>query len=95
MAEAAGLMLVSSGLTDAGVAFAANVQLAAAMGVKYPCALNGPQFLLEDVLATPLPREGDQVRIPDRPGLGVEVDEAKVRSLAGRSGGTNQKVTGG
>ncbi|HEV7216228.1 MAG TPA: enolase C-terminal domain-like protein, partial [Chloroflexota bacterium] len=33
IAEAAGLLLVSSGLTDAGVAFAANVQLAAAYGV--------------------------------------------------------------
>ncbi|MCL5946708.1 MAG: hypothetical protein M1298_01615, partial [Chloroflexi bacterium] len=43
LAEAAGLLLISSGLTDAGVAFAANVQLAAAYGIDLPCALNGPQ----------------------------------------------------
>jgi muconate cycloisomerase len=81
IAEAAGLLLVSSGLTDAGVGFAANVQLAAAYGVSRPCALNGPQFLGDDILATPLPQEGDIVRVPDRPGLGVEVDETKVRWL--------------
>jgi muconate cycloisomerase len=68
-------------LTDAGVGFAANVQLAAAYGVSRPCALNGPQFLGDDILATRLPQEDDVVRVPDRPGLGIEVDEAKVRRL--------------
>jgi L-alanine-DL-glutamate epimerase-like enolase superfamily enzyme len=81
LAEAAGLLLVSSGLTDAGIGFAANVQLAAAYGVSQPCALNGPQFLKEDILATRLPQDGDVVRVPDRPGLGVEVDEDRVRWL--------------
>ena len=85
MAEAAGLLLVSSGLTDAGVGFAANVQLAAAYGVSRPCALNGPQFLADDILATPLPMDGDVVKVPDRPGLGVEVDEDKVRWLVERA----------
>lgn len=78
MAEAAGLQLISSGLTDAGIAFAANVQLAAAYGVERPCALNGSQFLADDILARRLPQDGDIVRVPDAPGLGVEVDEEKV-----------------
>lgn len=82
LAEAAGLLLVSSGLTDAGIGFAANVQLAAAYGVSRPCALNGPQFLTEDILAKRLPQDGDIVRVPDRPGLGVEVEEDRVRWLA-------------
>lgn len=82
MAMAAGLLLVSSGLTDAGVALAANVHLAAAFGVQLPCALNGPQFLADDVLATPLTIEGDTVAVPEGPGLGVEVDEEKVRRYA-------------
>ncbi len=82
IAEAAGLLLVSSGLTDSGVGFAANVQLAAAYGVSRPCALNGPQFLGDDILAKWLPQDDDVVRVPDRPGLGIEVDEAKVRRLA-------------
>ncbi|MCL4544869.1 MAG: hypothetical protein M1118_09795 [Chloroflexi bacterium] len=81
LAEASGLLLVCSGLTDAGVAFAANVQLAAAYGISRPCALNGPQFLSDDILTMRLPQDGDIVRVPDYPGLGVEVDEDKVRWL--------------
>ena len=82
IAMAAGLLLVSSGLTDAGVALAANVHLAAAFGVELPCALNGPQFLADDVLAAPLAIEGDLVTVPDGPGLGIVVDEEKVRHYA-------------
>jgi muconate cycloisomerase len=78
LALAAGLGLLSSGLTDGGLAFAANVALAAAFGVDRPCALNGPQLLADDILAAPLPRTGDVVRAPSGPGLGVEVDEEKV-----------------
>lgn len=82
MAGAAGLMLVSSGLTDAGVGLAANVQLAAAFGVSYPCALNGPQFLADDILATTLCRDGGEVTVPEGPGLGITVDEEKVAHYA-------------
>lgn len=78
MALASGLGLLASGLTDGGLAFAAGVGLAAAFDVERPCALNGPQLLGDDVLATPLRREGDRVWAPEGPGLGVEVDEEKV-----------------
>jgi len=78
MALAHGLGLLSSGLTDAGLAFAANVALAAAFGLERPCALNGPQLLGDDVLAAPLQRDGDVVSVADAPGLGVEVDADKV-----------------
>ena len=77
VALAHGLGLLSSGLTDGGLAFAANVGLAAAFGVARPCALNGPQLLLDDVAAG-LDRDGDTVRAPVRPGLGVEVDGERV-----------------
>jgi muconate cycloisomerase len=82
MADAAGFMLVCSGLTECSVAFAASVHLAAAWGVTHPCALNGPQFLTDDIAAKVLPREGDAVLLTGDPGLGIEVDEDKVRQLA-------------
>ena len=82
LADTAGLMLVCSGLTECSVAFAASVHLAAAWGIEHPCALNGPQFLTDDVAATALPREGDAVLVTDSPGLGIEVDEDKVRHLS-------------
>ena len=78
LAEAHGLGLLTSGLTDGGLAFTAAVALAAAFGVERACALNGPQLLGDDVLATPLRREGDRIWPPTGPGLGVEVDLDKV-----------------
>ncbi len=81
LADTAGLMLICSGLTECSVAFAASIQLAAAWGIEHPCALNGPQFLTDDIAVKALPREGDAVLLTDEPGLGIEVDEDKVRHL--------------
>ena len=78
LAVAHGLGLLSSGLTDGGLGFAANVGLAAAFGLQRPCALNGPQLLADDGLAAGLHRDGDVVRAPEGPGLGVELDGDKV-----------------
>lgn len=92
LAESARLMVLGSGMTDAGVGTAANVLLAAAAGVEWPCAIDGPQFLLDDVTSRPLPRELDVIRVGDGVGLGIEVDEEKVRQFAQRTGGTFHKI---
>ena len=76
-----GLMWLGSGLTDPDISMAAALALCGAYGQKKPLALNGPQFLTADVLAKPLDIKGDSATIPDGPGLGVEVDEAKVLKL--------------
>jgi L-alanine-DL-glutamate epimerase-like enolase superfamily enzyme len=78
----AGLIFLGSGLTDPDVALAAAIQLYGAYGLKYPAALNGPQFLEGSVLKSPLVVEDGEINIPDGPGLGVEVDEDRVRRLA-------------
>jgi L-alanine-DL-glutamate epimerase-like enolase superfamily enzyme len=78
----AGLTLIGSGLMDAPIGFAASVHLFAAYGMRLPADLNGPQFIAEDYLATPLPVRGQVAYVPQGPGLGVEVDEDKVRRFA-------------
>jgi L-alanine-DL-glutamate epimerase-like enolase superfamily enzyme len=78
----AGLKLIGSGLMDAPIGFAASVQLFAAYGIDYPCDLNGPQHLAGDYLAEPLPMDGRFALVPQRPGLGVVMDERKIESLA-------------
>jgi L-alanine-DL-glutamate epimerase-like enolase superfamily enzyme len=83
----AGLMFLGSGLTDPDVSLAASLILYGAFELKYPAALNGPQFLGESVIAEPFTPVGGKVRIPKGPGLGIEVDEAKVRDLMERSSG--------
>ncbi|MCL4691590.1 MAG: hypothetical protein KJ060_03660 [Candidatus Hydrogenedentes bacterium] len=52
-----------------------------AFGLKYPAALNGPQFLGASVIKEPFVPESGKVRIPKGPGLGIEVDEEKVAEL--------------
>jgi muconate cycloisomerase len=82
LARNAGLRLIGSGLMDAPIGFAASVQLFAAYGIDYPCDLNGPQHIAGDYLAEPLPREGRFALVPQRPGLGMAMDERKVAALA-------------
>ena len=77
----AGLMFLGSGLTDPDISFAASVQIYAAYGLNYPAALNGPQFL-NGTVATKGVRVADGVaHVPEGAGLGVEVDEERVRAL--------------
>jgi len=77
--ENAGLMFLGSGLTDPDVSLAASLQLFGAYHLNYPAALNGPQFLAGSYLKQPLGVKGGQIEVPLGPGLGVEVDENKVR----------------
>jgi L-alanine-DL-glutamate epimerase-like enolase superfamily enzyme len=79
--EEAGLMWLGSGLTDPDISFAATLGLYGAFGLAKPAALNGPQFLIADVLKTPIKIEDGCAEVPTGPGLGVEVDEDKVVEL--------------
>ena len=86
LARNAGLRLIGSGLMDAPIGFAASVHLFAAYGIDYPCDLNGPQHIASDYLAEPLQVEGNSegrfALVPQRPGLGVVMDEGKVASMS-------------
>jgi L-alanine-DL-glutamate epimerase-like enolase superfamily enzyme len=74
-----GLMWLGSGLTDPDISLAASLCLYGAYGLKKPAALNGPQFLIADVLKKPLQIDNGFAHMPT--GLGIQVDEAKVLEL--------------
>jgi muconate cycloisomerase len=78
------LMWLGSGLTDPDVSLAATLILYAAYGQARPCALNAPQFLVPEATAlkSPLTIKDGNATAPTGPGLGVEIDEAKLRALA-------------
>lgn len=78
MALNAGLMFLGSGLTDPDVSLAASLILYGAYDLKYPAALNGPQFMEASVLKQPFKVENGELAVPTGPGLGVEVDESKI-----------------
>lgn len=81
MLEQHNLMFLGSGLTDPDLSLAASLLLYGAYNLKYPAALNGPQFLSGTILKTPLQPTDGQLPLPTGPGLGVEVDEAKIDQL--------------
>ena len=80
----AGLMWLGSGLTDPDISLAATLALYASFGQSRPCALNGPQFLAHSVVTSPLVPENGTLAPPSGPGLGVTVDESKVRAIGSR-----------
>ncbi len=77
-----GLMWLGSGLTDPDVSLAASLVLFGAYGLDKPAALNGPQFLVRDLLEQPIRIEQGTAVVPHGPGLGVSVDEAALRRIA-------------
>ena len=81
----AGLQWLGSGLTDPDISLAATLGLYGAFGLQKPAALNGPQFLTTDILRDPMTVSDGSLAIPSGPGLGIEVDEAKLRRLVDQS----------
>jgi muconate cycloisomerase len=80
IAEAAGLGLLVSGLTDGLLTKLAALQLAAALDYRGPAALNGSQFTDESALfpeKTHIEKDGC-VHLPNRPGVGVEPDAEAI-----------------
>ncbi|MFC6886987.1 MULTISPECIES: mandelate racemase/muconate lactonizing enzyme family protein [Actinomadura] len=82
LAEDCGVELMGSGLTDSDVGLAASLHLFAAYGIGTPVDLNGRQFVESPYAAATVQVEGGVARVPDGPGLGVEVDEKTVRRLS-------------
>ncbi|WP_232664867.1 mandelate racemase/muconate lactonizing enzyme family protein [Pseudonocardia sp. TRM90224] len=81
VATASGLELLASGLTDCGVGFAAALHLFAQLELALPAELNGPE-LLADLYVDGLAITKAVATVPTAPGLGVEVDEERIRSEA-------------
>jgi L-alanine-DL-glutamate epimerase-like enolase superfamily enzyme len=75
-----GLMWLGSGLTDPDISLAASLLLYGAYDLKYPAALNGPQFLASlSVLEKPFEAVDGYLAVPEGNGLAIKVDEEKLR----------------
>ena len=75
------MLFLGSGLTDPDVSLAASLQLFGAYQLHYPAALNGLQFLSSSYLQTPFVLKDGALEVPTGPGLGVQVDEEKLRKV--------------
>ena len=84
IAEAAGIPCYGGCMFETGIAHLAGTQFIAATP-NFPLGCEFYQatyYLKEDVLAAPFPAKGGQVIVPEGPGLGIEVDEDRVRKFA-------------
>jgi muconate cycloisomerase len=69
-------------IAEAGVGTAALLHLAAAIpSLQWGVALTST-YLRDDILVQPLQYANGHVQVPSGPGLGVEVDEERVRAFA-------------
>ena len=76
------LLLFASGLTDPDLSLAASCHLFAAAGLSIPAALNGPQYIADHGSTDPAFRpDGDRLRVPTGPGLGVTLDPKVEKAL--------------
>ena len=76
------LLFLGSGLTDPDVSLAASLILFGAFGLNRPAALNGLQYLNGSFLRSPFRLENGTLRVPAGPGLGVDVDDGRVRAAS-------------
>lgn len=81
VAEACGLGLLGSGLTETGVGLLAALHLYSTLELLLPPELNGPEFL-GNLMVDGVQIDGCTVTIPDAPGLGVKVREDLIRAQA-------------
>lgn len=81
-ASSVGLKCTVGSNLELGVGSAAMIHLALAHhGIDpdaYPCDIIGPLFYEDDILKEPLPIKPGEARPHERPGLGIELDDAKV-----------------
>ncbi|MDQ3669455.1 MAG: hypothetical protein M3377_04120, partial [Actinomycetota bacterium] len=84
LAAGAGLSTVVTTTIDAGVGVVAALHLAATLSPPVPaCGLATGPLLAADLLAESVEAEDGMIRVPDRAGLGVALDEEQIRRFAG------------
>lgn len=82
LAKGAGMACTIGSNLELGIGTAAMLQVAAVLGVvdchTYPADLIGPCYHEADLLKQPLTLGPTVARLPEGPGLGVELDEAQL-----------------
>lgn len=83
VAQAAGVACHVGSNLELGIGSAAMLHLACATpaidSATYPADILGPHYHEADLLVQPLELKPDGARVPERPGLGVELDEDQLK----------------
>ena len=83
IAEAAGIGLYGGCLLESSIGAAAHLQVFATLReLAWGCEHFGPQILTDDLVTEPLRLENFHVHLPSGAGLGVTLDQDKLRRYA-------------
>jgi L-alanine-DL-glutamate epimerase-like enolase superfamily enzyme len=82
IARAAGIVSQVGTMVESSIASAAGLHFAASRGNVQTVEMGGPIMLAEDIGNVRSWYDARTITLPDAPGLGIEVDEARVRCFA-------------
>jgi L-alanine-DL-glutamate epimerase-like enolase superfamily enzyme len=82
IAETAGIVAQVGTMVESAIASAAGLHLALALGNVRTVEMGGPLMLAEDLGDVRAWYDRDRIAVPDRPGLGIEIDEERVRRFS-------------
>jgi muconate cycloisomerase len=79
IAETMGLDAFVGSLNELSISSMAGAHVSATISqLPYPCYLVGPMLHTEDILAEPMDIRDGMLHLPDRPGLGIEVEDRQL-----------------
>ncbi len=80
IADAAGIELYGGTMLEGAFSTIASAHLFASFAhLQWGTELFGPLLITEEILTEPIDYSSFELKVPDGPGLGVELDEAKVK----------------
>jgi L-alanine-DL-glutamate epimerase-like enolase superfamily enzyme len=82
IAETAGIVAQVGTMVESSIASAAGLHLALALANVRTVEMGGPLMLRDDLGDVRTWYDRDRITLPDRPGLGIEVDEPAVRRFS-------------
>jgi muconate cycloisomerase len=83
IADAAGIELYGGTMLEGGVGTVASAHVFSTFAkLQWGTELFGPLLLTEEILATPLDYSNFELTVPDGPGLGIELDEDRLKFFA-------------
>jgi L-alanine-DL-glutamate epimerase-like enolase superfamily enzyme len=82
IAEAAGMSAQVGTMVESSIASAAGLHTAIAMTNVRTVEMGGPLMLAEDIGGARAWYQNDTVTVPDRPGLGIDVDVDRIRDFS-------------
>lgn len=83
IADAAGIELYGGTMLEGGVGTVASAHVFSTFAkLQWGTELFGPLLLTEEILATPLDYSDFKLTVPDAPGLGIELDEDRLKFFA-------------